>query len=277
MELNKEQLAIAEAIVPGFKVEEGKTYTIDDVKQVASTALIASELHQSEINKVIGRERGTVETVLRRALGDAAKDKKYEDLIKSVESEISESKSRLIELEKMSKAADPDKVKAIEEKFKTELEQLRKLNAEQGDLLKQRESELEQTKAGVQTEIERIMTDKAVESLYAGANWVESADKYVRTGIWEAEIKGKYQFRKESDKILVFDKEGNIVKDGTVQMTAERLFEIKLKEAGKFKQNGSQSGKADKFEFKSTGNASVDARQAEYIAKMKAKAAVQPK
>lgn len=275
MKLNNEQIELAKVIIPGFNPEEGKEYTADDIKAVASEKLIAADLHQSEINKIIGRERGTVETVLRRALGDAAKDKKYEDLIKSVETEITESKTRLTELEKLKGAADPEKVKAIEEKYKSELEQLRKLNTEQADILKQREVELETTKAGVQTEIERIMTNQIVDKLYDSANWVDTADKYVKTGIWEAEIKGRYQFRKEADKVLVFDKEGNIVKDGTVQMTAERLFELKLKEAGKFKQNGAVTSKATTI--KPTGNATADARQLEYMKKLQENAARRPK
>lgn len=275
MKLNNEQLELAKVIIPGFAPEEGKEYTADDIKAVASEKLIAADLHQSEINKIIGRERGTVETVLRRTFGESAKDKKYEDLIKLVESEITESKSRLAELEKLKGAADPEKIKAIEEKYKSEVEQLRKLNADQADILRQRESELESTKAGVQTEIERIMTNQIVDKLYDSANWVDTADKYVKTGIWEAEIKGRYQFRREGDNVLVFDNEGNIVKDGTVQMTADRLFELTLKKASKFKQNGAVPVKTTTY--KPTGNPAVDARQAEYLKKLEQAAARRPK
>jgi hypothetical protein len=67
-------------------------------------------------------------------------------------------------------------------------------------------------------------------------------------------LENKYIFKKENGKLLVYDKDNNIVTGGTTsQLTAEQLFESTLKEVKRFKVNNGGQGTPQR-----QGNAPAD-------------------
>lgn len=231
MALSNEQIEVIKTIIPDIEVTEDTT--LEDIKNAAGERLISLELHKKEIDAVYGKARGSAETKFRRMLGEEGKGKNFDELTELMEQRFGNFSEQIKQLEKDVKSG---KITSEEkEKLENELKQVRETldlaNAEKEAL----QMEVESARAEGETKVNQYILNTKINQAFAEANWVDTADKYVRTGIWKDEVEGKYTFKDEGGKLLVFDTSGNIVKDGTTQMTADKLFENILKQTGKYK------------------------------------------
>jgi hypothetical protein len=254
MKITPEQIEV----VKSLGIEVGEDATIESIKELFGKSYVSASIHEQEVSKlkslaeklqgeidtVIGKTKGTVETVIKRALGDDVKDiKDFNELLKATEATIAAKREEIARLKKLAEGKSGDVVKEIEAKYQRELADLKAMNEQAAEMIEAAKAEAEAAKLEAKSAIDKYLLEQSVNQLYASANWVDTANDYVKDGVWAREIAGKFTFKKEGDKVLVYDMEGGIVKDGAVQMTAEKLFADVLKKAGQYKQNGAQPGK----------------------------------
>ena len=230
MALSNEQIEAIRVILPDFEASEETT--LDDVKQMAGSRFVDVEIHRKEVDAAFGKARGTAESKFKKFLGEEAKGKNFEEMTELIEQRINGFKSEIEEMKK----AKPSKANDAElERLQVELQQYKSMAEEANQKVEKLSVEVESARSEGETKLSQYLLNQAVQSSFSGSNWVDSADNYVKQGVWNTEIEGKYQFKKEGDRLLVYDSEGNIVKDGTQHMTADKLFESVLKKANKYK------------------------------------------
>lgn len=268
MALTNEQIEAIKVILPDFEASEETT--LDDVKNLAGQRFIDIDLHKKEVDAAFGKARGTAESKFKKFLGEDAKGKNFEEMTELIEQRISNFKNEIDELRKSKPSAAIDK--ELEE-TKKQLAQYEQLNREAQDKVEKLSLEVESAKAEGETKLSQYLLTQAIQSTFTSANWVDGADNYVKQGVWNAEIEGKYTFKKEGERLLVFDVDGNIVKDGVTQMTADKLFESVLKKANKFKSNQAKGITIGKTTVAPSGDPKKEEqirKMLEHAAKMKA-------
>lgn len=231
MEINKE---IFEKLT-GIQVAEDANE--DTIRTALGERFIDRETHLKEINATFGKARGTAENKLKAIVGDEGKGKSFDELVELVPAKLQSLN------EQLAAAIEAGKSNPDIEQIKKERDQLREMTEQ----AKAKELEYQEAIKNAQTEAEarlnKMQTDAEVQRLFDAANWVDDADDIVKNGVWLTKINDKYNFVKENGKILVYDKEGNIVTGGTTsQLTAEQLFETTLKEVKRFKVNNGGQG-----------------------------------
>lgn len=231
MEINKE---IFEKLT-GIQVAEDANE--DTIRTALGERFIDRETHLKEINATFGKARGTAENKLKAIVGEEGKGKSFDELVELVPAKLQSLN------EQLAAAIEAGKSNPDIEQIKKERDQLREMTEQ----AKAKELEYQEAIKNAQTEAEarlnKMQTDAEVQRLFDAANWVDDADDIVKNGVWLTKINDKYNFVKENGKILVYDKEGNIVTGGTTsQLTAEQLFETTLKEVKRFKVNNGGQG-----------------------------------
>jgi hypothetical protein len=232
--LNAEQIEVLKAVLPESVHEKlTEEATIDTVRELTGTVYVDKDLAEKERKAEIGKVLGSVDTKLKRILGDAAKGKTTAELAAMAEEAYQQ---RITELEEARKGGGNDAEALAEaKKAKADLEKmLEQANIEKDEALKKVEAaENEKLNA-----IEQFKLNQAINSEWDKVNWTDDADMYKRRGIWDAEIEGKYTFKLENGKRYVYDTEGNIVKNGTQHMEAAELFRQIAEKANALKKNG---------------------------------------
>lgn len=231
MEINKE---IFEKLT-GIQVAEDASE--DTIRTALGERFIDRETHLKEINATFGKARGTAENKLKAIVGEEGKGKSFDELVELVPSKIAALNDEL------QKAIEAGKSSPDIEQLRKERDQLREMTEQ----AKAKEVEYQEAIKNAQTEAEarlnKMQTDAEVHRLFDAANWVDDADEIVKNGVWLTKIKENYNFVKENGKILVYDKDNNIVTGGTTsQLTAEQLFESTLKEVKRYKVNNGGQG-----------------------------------
>lgn len=262
MEINKE---IFEKLT-GIQVAEDANE--DTIRTALGERFIDRETHLKEINATFGKARGTAENKLKALIGDEGKGKSFDELV-----ELVPAKMQTLN-EQLAAAIEAGKSNPDIEKIKKERDQLREMT----EAAKAKEAELlaavENAKSDAVKQLEKAQTDAEVQRLFDAANWVDDADEIVKNGVWLTKINDKYNFVKENGKILVYDKEGNIVTGGTTsQLTAEQLFESTLKEVKRFKVNNGGQGTPQRQSSAPAGkemNPAVAAAKEAWLAKARA-------
>jgi hypothetical protein len=243
MEINKE---IFEKLT-GIQVPEDANE--DTIRTALGERFIDRETHLKEINATFGKARGTAENKLKALIGDEGKGKSFDELV-----ELVPAKMQTLN-EQLAAAIEAGKSQPDIEQIKKERDQLREMT----EAAKAKEAELlaavENAKSDAVKQLEKAQTDAEVTRLFDASNWVDDADAIVKQGVWLTQIQGKYDFRKENGKQLVYDMEGNIVTGGTTsQLTAEQLFEKTLKETKRYKLNNGGQGSTGKPNTTTTVN-----------------------
>lgn len=235
--LTNEQKEIITEILPGFEATDETT--LDDVKTAMGDRFIDVELHKKELESVWGKAKGTTNTAIKktlRALGEEVEGKTLEDMLPLLEKRTTSMQKEIADL----KAVGGDAVKVAE--LQKSYDDLRGILTEKekevAELNERLVKDVESARAEGETKLSQHLLDQSVSKEFEGANWTDDADEYVRNGVWTKHIDGKYAFKIENNETYVFDLQGGIVKDGTSQMTAKKLFEKIIKDAGKFKMNG---------------------------------------
>jgi hypothetical protein len=262
MEINKE---IFEKLT-GIQIAEDASE--DTIRTALGERFIDRETHLKEINATFGKARGTAENKLKALIGDEGKGKTFDELV-----ELVPAKMQTLN-EQLAAAIEAGKSQPDIEQIKKERDQLREMT----EAAKAKEAELlaavENAKSDAVKQLERAQTDAEVQRLFDAANWVDDADDIVKNGVWLTKINDKYNFVKENGKILVYDKEGNIVTGGTTsQLTAEQLFESTLKEVKRFKVNNGGQGTQQRQSNAPAGkemNPAVAAAKEAWLAKARA-------
>lgn len=262
MEINKE---IFEKLT-GIQVAEDANE--DTIRTALGERFIDRETHIKEINATFGKARGTAENKLKALIGDEGKGKSFDELVELVPAKMQSLN------EQLAAAIEAGKSNPDIEKIKKERDQLREMT----EAAKAKEAELlaavENAKSDAVKQLEKAQTDAEVQRLFDAANWVDDADDIVKNGVWLTKINDKYNFVKENGKILVYDKEGNIVTGGTTsQLTAEQLFETTLKEVKRYKVNNGGQGTPQRQSNAPSGkemNPAVAAAKEAWLAKARA-------
>jgi hypothetical protein len=262
MEINKE---IFEKLT-GIQVAEDASE--DTIRTALGERFIDRETHLKEINATFGKARGTAENKLKAIVGDEGKGKSFDELVELVPAKLQSLN------EQLAAAIEAGKSNPDIEQIKKERDQLREMTEQ----AKAKELEYQEAIKNAQTEAEarlnKMQTDSEVQRLFDAANWVDDADDIVKNGVWLTKINDKYNFVKENGKILVYDKEGNIVTGGTTsQLTAEQLFESTLKEVKRFKVNNGGQGTQQRQSNAPAGkemNPAVAAAKEAWLAKARA-------
>jgi hypothetical protein len=236
--MTAEQIEALKAVLPESVHEKlTEEATLDTVKELTGSVYVDKELAEKERKAEIGKVLGSVDTKLKRILGDAAKGKTTAELAAMAEEAY---QAKLTELEEARKGGDGDVEKlraeaAQAKKDKADVEKmLEQANTEKAEALQQVES----AKAEALTVIEQYKLNQAINSEWDAVNWTDDADVYKRKGLWMAEIEGKYTFKVENGKKYVYDADGNIVKNGTQHMEAGDLFRQIAEKANALKKNG---------------------------------------
>ena len=214
--LNNEQIEVLKAILPeSVHAELTEETTLDTVKELTGKVYVDKELAEKERKSEVGKALGSIETKLKRILGDSAKDKTAAELAAMAEDAY---KAKLAELEEARKGGgDVEKLRTKAAELEQMLEQA---NAEKAEALQKVEA-AENEKL---TAIEQYKLEQAISSEWDALNWADNVLPYTKKGLWMSEIEGKYTFKLENGKRLVYDTEGNIVKNGTSHMEAKDLF-----------------------------------------------------
>lgn len=262
MEINKE---IFEKLT-GIQVAEDANE--DTIRTALGERFIDRETHLKEINATFGKARGTAENKLKAIVGEEGKGKSFDELVELVPAKLQTLN------EQLAAAIEAGKSNPDIEQIKKERDQLREMTEQ----AKAKELEYKEAIKNAQTEAEarlnKMQTDAEVQRLFDAANWVDDADDIVKNGVWLTKINDKYNFVKENGKILVYDKEGNIVTGGTTsQLTAEQLFETTLKEVKRFKVNNGGQGTPQRQSSAPAGkemNPAVAAAKEAWLAKARA-------
>lgn len=211
--------------------------TLDVINEAKGKSLVTREVHDREISSAVGRITGAGQTAFGRILGDAAKGKEYKDLLPALETAFTEQKQRIDEL---SKGAKSD----LTEKERKELTDLKKLVQDQEAAILAKDGEISKINKDVEDRVSAIIMKNEVDVMFERITWVDNVSKFAKEGIRES-VNRNYAFKKDGDKILVYDKEGGVVKNGngTGHMEARELFEGLAKSDGLLKQNGAATGR----------------------------------
>lgn len=235
LKITPEVLEFAKTVFPEIAIpEKEEEITADYFTAKKGEVFITNELHQKAVSSAVGKFKGSAETVLRRVIGEGAKDKNADELLSLLETHMGEVNTRIEEL----KAGG----KGISEAEKKELADLKKLAAEQTKLLEEKEAALQNAQTLAEQRIAKMQLDAKVNQLYKSAAWSDTANDYTRKGLWTDEVAEKYTFKEENGVIYVYDLEGGIVRDGASQMTAEKLFDKLLTDKSLKKVNGVVAG-----------------------------------
>lgn len=234
MNLKPEQIEVLKAVLPESVHEKlTEEATIDTVRELTGSVYVDKDLAEKERKAEIGKALGSVETKLKRILGESAKGKTAAELAAMAEEAYQQ---RLTELEEARKGGGSDAEALAEaKKAKADLEKmLEQANLEKDEALKKVEAaENEKLNA-----IEQFKLNQAISAEWDSVNWTDDTDQYKKKGLWISEIEGKYTFKLENGKRYVYDTEGNIVKKGTQHMEAAELFKQVAEKASALKKNG---------------------------------------
>lgn len=264
MKLEGESLELAKSLLPEINWSEaGEEVTLDKVAELKSAALITRELHKKEVDSVFGKTIGPIENELRPLLGEEGKGKMIKDMLPILKERYSGFATQLEELK--SKAGEG------KDKLLSELTQYKTLAEQQESKIKEFQLKLEESEKSAEARFESIQLNHALTSMYDKAAWTDDADDYVKKGIWNAEIEGRFQFKKEGEKVLVYDKDGNIVQSGTGHMTADELFRKTLEKANRLKKNGA-TGTHAKAASGSGSGSKLTPQQEAHLAKLRERA-----
>lgn len=203
--------------------------TLDVINTEKSKVLVTTAVRDKEVNAAVGRTAGEAETVLGRLLGEDFKGKKLKEGLPLLETRFTELSSRIGELEK--------DAKGLGEKDQKELTELRKLTGDQKSKIIELETSLTDADKKAKDEVAKLMLDAELDKAYESITWIDDVNPYAKKGLRD-ELFSKHTFKKEGDKVLVYDNEGNIIKDGAGQREAKSLFEEAAKNAKLFKMNG---------------------------------------
>jgi len=224
-----EEMRKAIADLTGIEVAEDAT--LDTVKETFGQSYVSKELHRKEVESIAGKIKGTTESKLKKVLGEAAKGKNYDEMLELLPQHFEALQTELVEAKKGGSGGDK-KVQELEAK----LQEFRSLAEQNAATIETLTTERDAAKTEAEQRIEQYKTETAVNRAWESAKWSDTADQYKRTGIWAAEIQGKFQFKVESGKTMVYDSEGNVYTGGTPnQLTADQLFEQVLKKTGTLK------------------------------------------
>ena len=227
-QLNEE---MRKAIADLTGIEVGEDATLETVKSSFGERYVAKELHTKEIESIVGKIKGTTESKLKKVLGEQAKGKSYDEMIELLPQHFESLQGKIKEAQK----AGGDEKAA---KLQAELDKFRELAEQNAATIETLQTERDAAKTEAEQRIEQFKTESAVKQAWGSAKWSDAADQYKRHGIWAAEVEGKFQFKIEGGKTLVYDAEGNIYTGGTPnQLTADQLFEQILKKTGSLKVN----------------------------------------
>jgi hypothetical protein len=237
MALSAEQQEIIKATLPDFEVTEDTT--IEDYKTALGEKMISIELHDKEVKASFGRARGEAESKMKKLLGSDGTAKSFDELVPLVEAKVKALDDSVKQLQTELKGSG--KTTEEIEKIKKEAEDLRTLLAEKDEAFKAKELEVESVKASYETkESQKILTD-AVTSELGNFPFIDTYDKYAKNGWYAEEIAGNYAFKMDGKKILVFNLDGSIVKNGTNQMEFKDLLDKKAIETKVKKLNGAKT------------------------------------
>lgn len=229
--LEQSQIELAKQLLPEIDWSAaGEEITLEKINELKSESLITRELHKKEIDKVFGKTIGPVENDLKELLGEDGKGKIYKEMIPLVKEKYT---SLVTELESIKKEGSKGK-----EDILSQLNQYKSLAEKQEAELKAALEREKEMKEYGEKRYEELIVNNTVSSIYNSLPWTDDSDVYVKEGIWKREIEGKVQFKKEGDKILVYDADGNIVQSGTGHMTADDFFVQIAKKANRYKMNG---------------------------------------
>jgi len=230
MKLEGDSLQLAKQLLPEIDWNAaGEEVTIDKVNELKSAALITRELHQKEVNNVFGKTIGPVENELKSLLGEEGKGKKVSEILPLLKEKITGFSTTIEELK--SKAGEG------KETLLKDLEQYKTLATSQEQKLKEYESKVVELEQSAQSKLEQLLLNHDLEKTFESAPWVDNVSPYAKKGLW-LEITNEYQIKKEGEKKLVYDREGNIIQSGTGHLTFDELLQKKMKEGGLYKMNG---------------------------------------
>lgn len=265
MKLEGESLELAKSLLPEIDWNAaGEEVTIDKVAELKSAALITRELHKKEVDSVFGKTIGPIENEIRPLLGEEGKGKMIKDMLPLLKERYSSFASQVEELK--SKAGEG------KDKLLSELTQYKTLAEQQESKLKEYQAKLEESEKSAEARFEAIQLNHTLTSVYDKQPWTDDADEYVKKGIWNAEIEGRYNFKREGEKVLVYDKDGNIVQSGTGHMTADELFRKTLEKANRLKKNGATGAPAQTSAGASSSGSKLTPQQEVHLAKLRERA-----
>lgn len=262
--------------------------TPETAKELFGKSYVATSLHESElskwkksdedrqkeIDKAIGKFKGSTESVLKRAFGDSVKDvSDWNELLQKAEETANATRDEIARLTKLSSGKHDEVIAELKEKYSKEIKDLREMNLSFGNKEAEYQKAIEEAKADAESRVNKFLENQAIEKIYKEAKWSDIVNDYTKKGLWADEIEGKFIFKSEGDKVLVFDKDGGIVRNGAVQKTADVLFNEILDSKGLMKKNGAESGTQAKLKE----GVKYTPQQLEHIAKMKAHAESQMK
>lgn len=253
MELTKE---IKETLA-GIGIEVADTDTLDTLKENFGKSYVSTSLHNSETEKLrkqyekakedvdsaLGKNKGKVETVIKRVFGEEVKDATdFDDLLKKFETVASLKAAQIEELKQLAEGKSGEALKTIEERHKKELESYKEMLATANTEAETYKTAAETAKLEGDKRVEQYLLNQKVDKHWSEANFVDGTNEFTRSGFKSSKFDGKYTYQIEGDEILLFDLEGNIIKDGTKQMTLKRKIEVELDAANLLKKNNVKSG-----------------------------------
>jgi hypothetical protein len=268
MALTTEQSELVKTILPDFEVTDETT--LDQVNEAFGKSYIKMDLHESEKNRIYASATAKAENRLRKVLGSEAGDKKYDEMVETLEAKLAANAADLeaarAEVGKGGKST-PELEKLLHDKA-----QMDAALKDAADKLKALESEKESLKSESETKLQKYILDNKVKSLYEGVSWTKETDLYKKNGIWMAEVEGKVTFKEEDGEVIVYDATGdNWLKDGVGKMTAQKYFVSVAEKAQALKKNGATN---ETLESQKRAEG-LPLRQAEHIERMKRLSAAQ--
>lgn len=244
MALTAEQQEIIKATLPDFEVTDDTT--IEDYKTALGEKMISVELHNKEVSATVGKKYGEAESKMKKLIGPEGSAKTLDELIPLAEARIKSFEDKVKELQKELEGSG--KTTEEIEKIKKEAADLRLLLDAKEEEVKTKTLEVESVKKDFETkESQKVLTDAVLAEL-ASFPFIDTFDKYGKDGWYTAEIAGLYTFKMEGKKILVYNLDGTIVKNGTNQMEFKDLLDKKALETKVKKLNGAKTGTAKKIE-----------------------------
>ena len=229
--LEQSQIELAKQLLPELDWNSaGEEITIEKINELKGAALITRDIHKKEIDNVFGKTIGPVENQLKELLGEDGRGKTIKEIIPALKERVTSFSQQIEELKTQGSKG--------KEEIISQLNQYKSLAEKQEAELKAAIERAKELEEGAEKKFEQLQINHAVSSLYNTLPWTDDADVYVKEGIWKREVEGKVQFKKEGDKIMVYDADGNIVQSGTGHMTADDFFVQVVKKANRYKMNG---------------------------------------
>jgi len=234
-------------VVSGFEVPKEGT---DDEAKAALKAefekrYVGTDVHQKEKDKQAFDLKFAAEAKLKQVAkkygltDEEIKGKKFDDLYSLLETKADSIATEIATLKESNVNTDTGEGKKKLEALQKRLDEVLGLDGEKDKRIHELNEQLEQAKADGDSRLEAHILNKKVDELFDGANWTDDSDKIVKRGVRAEYIDGRYVFKAEGEKVLVYnnDTDQTMVKDGVNQMTAEKLFEDILKKVKRFKEN----------------------------------------